>query len=203
VERIVETMRKTVAALRDAEIPYLLGGGFACWARGGPLSEHDLDVMVKPEDAERAHAALRAAGMSTEDPPHEWLLKAYDGDVLVDLIFEPQGLPMTDEVLARGAEMTVEAITARVMALEDVLATKLLVLDEHTCDYGHLLAIARALREQVDWPQVRERTGGSPFAAAFFTLVAELGIVDARTLSAWPTTSSPPAGYAAPPRSVA
>jgi hypothetical protein len=40
-----------------------------------------------------------------------------------------------------------------------------------------VLEIARALREQIDWPAVRERTCESPFARAFFTLVEALGIV--------------------------
>ena len=39
--------------------------------------------------------------------------------------------------------------------------------------------MARPVREQVDWANVRERTNGSPFAAAFFTLGEELGILEA------------------------
>ena len=41
-------------------------------------------------------------------------------------------------------------------------------------DYKSILEVARALREQIDWPSVRERTSESPFAKAFFTLVEEL-----------------------------
>ena len=37
--------------------------------------------------------------------------------------------------------------------------------------------MARALREQIDWDDVRRLTQSSPFARAFFTLVEELGIV--------------------------
>ena len=47
--------------------------------------------MVKPEDAERALQALVDAGMKAEHPPEGWLYKAWDGEVLVDLIFEPRG----------------------------------------------------------------------------------------------------------------
>jgi hypothetical protein len=36
----------------------------------------------------------------------------------------------------------------------------------------------RALREQIDWDAVRQRTHRSPFAQAFFVLVRELGIAD-------------------------
>ena len=51
-------MKRAAAALRDAEVPHLLGGGLAAWARGGPPTEHDVDFFVRAEDAERALEAL-------------------------------------------------------------------------------------------------------------------------------------------------
>lgn len=84
---IRDTLKKAAAALREAEIPFVLAGGLASWARGGPETEHDLDLLVKPEDAERALTALAEAGMRTERPPEDWLYKAWDDEVLVDLIF--------------------------------------------------------------------------------------------------------------------
>ena len=173
---LLETVRLAVAAMRDAGVPFMLGGSFAAWARGGPLPQNDLDLMVKPVDAERALQALAAAGMRTERPPEEWLVKAWHGDVMVDVIFHPAGLELTDEVLARADEISVMAIATPVMALEDMLQTKLISLNEHALDYRGLLAIARALREQIDWEGLYARTSGSPFAKAFFTLVRELGI---------------------------
>lgn len=175
-EAIEASLKKAVAALREAEVPFLLGGSLATWARGGPESRKDLDVVVKPRDADRALEALADAGMRTERPHEEWLLKAWDGDILIDVIFAPRGLEVTDEVIERGSELHVMGITIPVMAVEDVLATKLLSLDEHKLDLAPILSIARALREQIDWATVRERTGDSPYAAAFFTLVEELGV---------------------------
>ena len=46
-----ETLKKAAAALRDADIAFLLGGSLASWARGGPETRHDLDLMIRPEDA--------------------------------------------------------------------------------------------------------------------------------------------------------
>ena len=174
---IEHALKRAAAALRDADVPFLLGGSLASWARGGPESRHDLDLMIKPEDAERALQALVDAGMRAEDPPEEWLVKAWDGDVLVDLIFGPKGLPMTDEVIARGESMAVLGMEIRVMALEDVLTTKLMALSEHSLSYEGLLRIARALREQIDWNEVRDRTASSPFARAFFVLAEGLEIL--------------------------
>src|SRR5215212_11649262 len=90
-----DSLKKSAAALRGAEVPFLLGGSLASWARGGPETRHDLDLVIKREDVERACEALSAQGMKIEDPPEEWLVKAWDGDVLIDLIFHPKGLEVT------------------------------------------------------------------------------------------------------------
>src|SRR5947208_2036854 len=102
--QLLETMKRSAGALREADVPFVLGGGLACWARGAPKTEHDVDFLVRPRDAERAQQALAAAGMRTEKPPEGWLLKAYDGDVLVDLIFHPQGGPVDDELFDRAED---------------------------------------------------------------------------------------------------
>jgi predicted nucleotidyltransferase len=178
-ERLLDTMKKAGGALSEAGVPFVLGGGLACWARGGPKTEHDVDFLVKPEDAERAREALATAGMRTEKPPEGWLLKAYDdeGGVLIDLIFNPRGGPIDDEVFERAEELEVHAMRMKVVRLEDVLVQKLLALSEQQPDYSSVLELARSLREQVDWDEVRERTKESPFAKGYFTLLDELEIV--------------------------
>jgi predicted nucleotidyltransferase len=174
-----ESLKKAVAALREAGVPFLLGGSLAVWARGGPETHHDLDFVIKPADAERALQVLGDAGMRVEKPPEEWLYKAWDGDVLIDLIFAPRGLEVTDEVFERAELLHVAGITIPAMAIEDVLATKLMALHDHQLDYESLLAIARAVREQIDWESLRARTADSAYAKAFFTLCDELDIVPA------------------------
>lgn len=183
-EELIDSLKRAVAALDEHGVPYLLGGGLGCWARGGPPSSNDIDLMVKREDAERAQEALAEAGMRPETPPEQWLLKAWDGDILVDLIFEPSGMRIDDEVLARGEELSVMAMHTRVMDLDDILITKLMALDEHTADYRDMILITRSLREQIDWGRIREETASSPFAAAFFVLADGLGIYPAAQTSA-------------------
>lgn len=173
---LTDALRIAVAALRDGRVPFVLGGSLAAWVRGGPEPQHDLDLMLRPADAERALKVLEDAGMRTEHPPEEWLYKAWHDDVMIDLIFHPSGLEMTDEVFERADLLPVLAVATPVMALEDVLATKLHALDEHSLDYTNLVAIARSVREQIDWPQLRARTADTPYAGAFFTLVEQLGI---------------------------
>jgi hypothetical protein len=178
VHSLVATMKRAAAALREADIDFMLGGGLAIWARGGPATDHDVDFLVREEDAERGLEALVAAGMHAEPAPEEWLYKAYDDDTLVDLIFRPAGGPVGDEHFARGTELEVAAQTLLVASIDDVLVTKLLALTEQEPDFRAVLEVARALREQIAWDDVEHRTSSSPFARAFFTLVEGLGIVE-------------------------
>jgi Uncharacterised nucleotidyltransferase len=173
---IVATTKRAAAVLRDAGIPFLLGGGLAAWAHGGPESCNDVDLIVREEHAEAALSALEAAGMRPERPPEGWLLKAHHGEILVDLIFDPTGGPDLEELFARADHMSVQAQEMDVMSVDDVMTTKLCAIDEHGIDFTTVVQIARALREQVDWGEVRRRTHGSPYARAFFTLIEALGI---------------------------
>jgi hypothetical protein len=183
-DAIAGALRVAVPALRDAHIPFVLGGSFAAWVRGGPQPFNDLDLMIKPTDADRALRELGAAGMRTERPPEEWLVKAWHGDVLIDLIFNPAGLEITDEVLGRADMLPVFAIETPVMALEDMLQTKLLALNERSLDFSALVGIARSVREQIDWRALEARTSASPYARAFFTLTKELGVAPGQQAAA-------------------
>jgi predicted nucleotidyltransferase len=178
-QSLLDAMKRAGGALNEAGVPYVLGGGLAAWARGGPRTEHDVDFLVKPDDAERALQALAGAGLRTERPPEGWLLKAYDDDVLIDLIFDPQDGPVDDEIFDRADDLEVHAMRMKVASLEDVLVQKLLALSEQDPDYSSVLELARSLREQVNWDEVRERTNESPFARGYFTLLDELEIVPA------------------------
>jgi hypothetical protein len=174
--QLVETMKRAAGALREAEIPFVLGGGMAGWARGGPPTDHDVDFVLMERDAERGLDALAEAGFRPERPPEGWLLKAWDGDVLVDLIFHPSGGPVDEGDFRRADEMEVVSHPLLVASIDDVLATKLLAMSEQEPNYGAVLALARALREQGDWDALRERVAGAPFGAAFLTLAERLEI---------------------------
>jgi hypothetical protein len=187
-ESIQAALKRAAAALRDGDVPFVLAGSLASWARGGPETTTDLDFIVAPDDAERALEVLEAVGMRTERPPEGWLFKAWDGDVLIDVIFKPIAVTAKD-IFERSEVLDVVALRLHVISLEDLLVTKLSSIDEHRLDFRSSLIIARALREKVDWADVRQRTQQSPYARAFFALLRELDIIDSPR-----TTVRPAAG---------
>jgi predicted nucleotidyltransferase len=176
---LVEAMKAAAGVLNDAGIEYVLGGGLSAWARGGPRSEHDVDFLLKPEDAEGAYEAFERAGWQVAKPPEGWLYKTWhENGALVDLIFNPASGPITQEIIDRAPMGEVMALRLKVSTLEDVLVSKLMAMKEQEPDFSSVLEWARALREQIDWREVRVRTEASPFAKAFFTLIESLGIID-------------------------
>ena len=106
------------------------------------------------------------------------MVKAWHGEILVDLIFAPKGVVVDDAFLDRCHEMSVAAVDMRVIPLEDLLVGKLLALTEHNLDFGPPLEWARAIREQVDWQAVAARTAESPFARTFLSMLDELGVIE-------------------------
>ncbi len=176
-----ESLKRVAVELKKADIPFALAGGYAGWARGGPEPDHDVDFVVAEDSVEPALEALAEAGLRTERPPEDWLAKVYDGECLVDLIHRPVDRPVTPEMLDRADVLEVDSVHMPVLAATDLVLTKLLALSENSCDLGAVLPTARALREQVDWDEVREQTADSPYAAAFFFLAERLGILEPAT----------------------
>jgi hypothetical protein len=174
---LIQAMKVVTSVLRDAKVRFAVGGGLAAWARGGPPTEHDIDLMVKPGEVERALHALDDSGIVVSYPPEGWLAKAHYGDVLIDLIFDPKGYDIDDAFFERSDVLNVASVDVPVMSLDDLLVGKLLTLTEHHLDFGPPLEWARALREQIDWGVVARRTCESPFARTFLYMLQELGVL--------------------------
>ena len=175
---LLRTLTKVVNTLAAAGIDFAVAGGCAVYARGGPPSDHDVDVFVHEDDVQAACKALVDAGMRPEEPPEDWLTKVYFEGVLVDIIFRPNYREDISDVLARAEEMRIGPALAKVVSGTDLMVDKLLVLDAHRCDFTPLLTIARDLREQVDWDRVAAETRESPYARSFLTLLEALSVAE-------------------------
>jgi len=175
--RMLAVLKRAVGVLSEAGIPFALAGSMACWALGGPPSRHDVDLALMHSDADRALEVLTAAGFRVEAAPEGWLCKAWYDDVLVDLIWAPMGLEVTDRVLAAARTLNVDGMEMPALAPTDVLTSKLLALNESHLDFEGLLAIVRGVREQVDWTELRRRTKDKPLARSFLYMAGELGLV--------------------------
>ena len=176
-EGLATTLKRVASVLKQADIPFALGGSFAVYAHGGHSSDHDVDFLIREQDKERALEELSAVGFETEQPPEDWLVKVFDEGRMVDLIYRPVESPVTDATLADSVIRPVEAIAMPVVSATQLMVHKLLSYTQHYCDFATGLPVARSLREQIDWERVRRETRQSPYAEAFLVLLDRLDVV--------------------------
>jgi hypothetical protein len=177
-ESLREALKRVAVALKKTGRPFALVGGYAVWARGGPEPEHDVDFMVADTDAAALAERLAEQGLDVVQPPEDWLFKVFTDEAMVDIIFRDSGEPATREVVGDADEMEVLSVRMPVLSGTSLLVQKMNAMDEHACDFGRLLPVARALREQVDWGRVRKETADNDFAVAFLFLAERLAIID-------------------------
>ena len=180
-----DALKRSAAALKADGVPFALGGGYALWVHGAPEPDHDVDLVVAESAVEDAVRTLTAAGFRIERPPEDWLFKAYldgeddaaDGEPsLVDVLHRLAGAPVTEESLASAEESELLGIRIPVQPPTPIMIAKLQSLSEHYCDFGALLPVVRAVREQLDWAELRATTADLPFAEAFLLLCDRLEI---------------------------
>jgi len=176
-EGLVNTLKRVASVLKQAEVPFALGGSFAVYAHGGHSSDHDVDFVIREQDKARALDELAAVGFEVEQPPEDWLVKVFDEGRMVDLIYRPVESPVTDATLRDTVMRPVEAINMPVLSATQLMVHKLLSYTQHYCDFATGLPVARSLREQIDWDRVRDLTAKSPYAEAFLVLLDRLDVV--------------------------
>jgi predicted nucleotidyltransferase len=157
-----DVLGETVEVLEPNEIPYVLIGGIASSGYGRPRWTHDIDVLVRPDDSERALEVLQGAGYATEKTEPRWLFKAFKHRVMVDLIFcSTGGIYLDPEMLVHAAEKVFLGRRVRFVAPEDLLIMKAIVHDEEGPRHWHdALGLISAVR--LDWEYLLMRASRAP-----------------------------------------
>jgi hypothetical protein len=176
VDQLRTALRNAASSLKSDGPPFALAGSYALWAYGGPEPCHDVDFVVTEADTEEAAGTLKRAGFDIERTAEDWLFKAHWCDATADVLHRVNGTPVDTDLLARAEQRAVLAITMPVLPPTTVMIQKLLALDEHYCDFAHLLPPVRAIREHLDWNAITEQVSDNPYAAAFLVLVQRLGL---------------------------
>jgi hypothetical protein len=177
-DEVHDLLKRTAVALKQADVPFALCGGYAAWARGAPEPDHDADFLVPEEESGRAGQALAEAGLQVAEPAEDWLVKVTGEGAFVDVLWRTCGRPVRSDLVARAEVLPVLSVQMPVLTATDTVVTKLMALEEHYCDFSRLLPVARALREQVDWEHVAAAVGENVFAAVFLVLLEQLGIIE-------------------------
>ncbi|MEV5147326.1 hypothetical protein [Streptomyces sp. NPDC052727] len=180
-QAILEAAKEIGALLKRAGHPFALAGSVAVYAHGGSrYLQHDADFAILPDDAEAVAATLREAGLPVRTPPEDWLVKTTCHGQNVDIIFALAHQPVTRDMLDRAHVLPVDSVLMPVLSPTDLIRSLISAFSEHYCDFGSVLPVARAVREKVDWDEVRTTCGDQPMPAAFLFLLERLNVIDAQ-----------------------
>jgi predicted nucleotidyltransferase len=150
-------LREAVDAVGQAGYRFLVLGGLASSLVGRPRWTHDIDFLVRPDDARDVLAVLQAAGFTTEETDPVWIYKAFKRDVMVDIIFMVMGgIYLDDEMLNRSIERDYDGLRLRIPSPEDQIVIKGIVHREETSRHW-FDALAILGRAELDWDYLLRR----------------------------------------------
>jgi hypothetical protein len=146
--------------LREARVPYLLGGAYA-FAHYTGIVRHtkDLDLFVRRTDAARALDVLAHAGYRTEMTFSHWLGKAFSGDDFVDVIFCSGNAqcPVDDDWFKYA--VTLEEGAALLCPAEELIWQKAFIMERERFDGADVAHMLRAQGPKLDWERLLRRFG--------------------------------------------
>ena len=154
--------RRVMESLRDAGVPFLVGGAYAFTPFTGiPRSTKDFDLFVAKDAIDRAMAALDAAGFRTELTFPHWLAKAYWGKEFVDLIFSSGNgvAPVDADWFDHAPRGEVLGLDVPLAPAEEMLWSKAFVMERERYDGGDVIHLLRARADALDWHRVLDRFG--------------------------------------------
>lgn len=158
-EFYVDAMR----ALDEANVPYVVGGGYAmAFYTGIARNTKDLDLFVRPADRDRTLTTLTAAGYRTEFFYPFWIAKALCGESFIDILYNSgNGLgPVDDEWLRRAVPMEVLGYPTRLIPAEEQLFSKAFVQDRDRFDGADVLHLILCQGGKMDWRLLLRRFAG-------------------------------------------
>jgi hypothetical protein len=155
--------RQVLRALKAADVPFLIGGGYAT-ARHTRIDRRvkDLDLMIRRADwAPTAHA-LRAVRIHTYLPFPHWLGKAQARGAVVDIIFSSgNAIVAVDDAWFERAETTrVLGFTVKLCPPEELLWSKAFIMERERFDGADVMHLIRACGRALDWEHLCRRFRG-------------------------------------------
>ncbi len=154
--------RDVLTILEETHVPYAVSGAFALQQHTGICRlTKDLDIFLSPEEAPVALASLQARGFECEITDPVWLAKAPRDDYFVDLITGMSNGAITVDAswIERSHPATVIGIKSRVLAPEELIASKIFVTRRERFDGADIVHIIYALRGRLDWRRILELAG--------------------------------------------
>src|SRR5438128_5482975 len=153
---------RSVAVLRAAEIPFLIGGAYVVEVYAGvSRSTKDFDLYIRPNDLNGALDALAHAGYETELTFPHWLAKATYGKDVLDLIFRAgNGLcEVDDSWFERARHDELLDMPVKLCAPEEMIWMKAFIMERERFDGADIAHLLVSCGDKLDWPHLVRRFG--------------------------------------------
>jgi Nucleotidyl transferase of unknown function (DUF2204) len=139
------------------KIEYAVAGAFALQEHTGICRDtKDLDIFLTSRNAVTGLEILREEGFDCEVCDPVWLLKAHRNEFFVDLItgMSNATIVVEDSWIARAKPAKVHGIQTRVLAPEELLASKLFVIRRERFDGADIAHVIYGTKGKLDWQRV-------------------------------------------------
>ncbi len=154
--------RTSMAALQDANVPFLIGGAYVVEVYAGvSRRSKDFDLYVRPHHVDAAVDALARAGYKTEKTFPHWLAKAGRGRDYIDLIFRAgNGLcEVDDSWFKRPQDDELLGLQVKLCAPEEMIWMKAYIMERERFDGADIAHILQSCAEKIDWQHLVRRFG--------------------------------------------
>jgi Nucleotidyl transferase of unknown function (DUF2204) len=151
---------QALARLACSGIPFLIGGAFALERYTGITRDtKDLDIFLRPEDADLALAELSTLGCRTYVPFPHWLAKAATADGVIDFIFSSgNGVARVDDGwFEHAVPAEVLGIPVKLCPPEETIWSKALIMERERYDGADVAHVIHAMGDKLDWRRVVKR----------------------------------------------
>jgi hypothetical protein len=145
----------------ERNVAFALGGGLAFSEYAGRMrNTKDLDLFILPKDRGAMIEGLCKAGFSDyfDEKPYDrsWIYRAVREHVIVDIIWTmPNHRVVVDEDwLTRGWDIEIRDVCLKLLPPEELLWSKLYVMQKDRCDWPDLLNLLRARSHDLDWDRL-------------------------------------------------
>lgn len=154
--------RQVLLAFNQQHVPYAVSGAFALQQHTGIWRvTKDLDLFLTSENAPRALRVLDERGFHCDVPDPVWLAKVHCDDFFVDLItgMSNAAVVVTDSWVERALPAVVIGVETRVLAPEELIASKLFVTRRERFDGADIAHVIYGTKGQIEWNRILELAG--------------------------------------------
>ena len=161
-EEQVGLFRDVLEALERNRVPYAVSGAFALRQHTGICRyTKDLDLFLTAQNCDAGMRCLREAGMKCEVADPVWLAKARRDGYFVDLITGMSNgvIVVEDSWIQRAWPAVVYGVTTRVLAPEELVASKIFVTRRERFDGADIAHVIYGTHGNFDWQREMDLVG--------------------------------------------